>query len=146
MCWTPRSRVRGGYYFGGSLIFKDKVIEDQWWQIHPKLRLVLCDAEWFVRKRGVLPVCTCLLRTEEEQAALYEAGQAASKSSVHCDGRGADWRMVTPSIVAMDLRDYINRKYVYDFARPDKKTLLIHGGTANHLHFQVPPEPDVLHI
>ena len=103
---------------------------NEWWQLTPKLRLIICDVECWCEDRGIRPVWTCFMRTEEEN--LEVGGQP---NSVHLLGRGADMRMLNDDGMNLELADYINAKYIYDPTRPSKLTCLIHG-PISHLHFQ----------
>lgn len=114
--------------------FPDR-LQMEWWEIVPKLRLVLCDMDVFAGERLEELTLTCLLRTDEEQAAMYESGASPSKLSVHQFGRGADIRLVEDEAFMSELEEYVNRKYPY--GKGDLKTMLVHVGTARHIHIQV---------
>lgn len=120
--------------------FKDpERFEKEWWELDPKLRLVLCDADFYLSTFGHELTITSLIRTDREQADLVSIGVARSTFSVHCFGRGADARVLDNANVNTLLDLYVNGKYAYDAKRPHLKTLLRHDGTAEHFHFQVMP-------
>lgn len=118
--------------------FKDlDRLQKEFWEIEPQLRLILCDAEAFLHRFGHTLTLTCLMRTPEEQQALFDAKEAVATTSVHMYGRGGDARAIDDPVVSQALLDYINLKYVYDPSRPNLKTLIEHEGTALHYHFQI---------
>jgi len=116
---------------------KSERTKGEWWEMHPKLRLVLCEADYWCYRHGTELLITCLTRSELEQWALYTQKKAPSKSSVHVVLRGGDARVLTPDHLNQQLCDHINAKFPYDPKRPNLKTVIRHGGTADHLHFQV---------
>lgn len=109
----------------------------EFFTLHPKLQLIICDVICWGIQHGEEPTWTCFNRTEDEQAALVEAGKADDKVSVHQLGRGADARLFQRSELNYMIQGYINGKYTYDPKRPFLKTLLTHDGTKLHHHFQV---------
>lgn len=117
--------------------FKDPTRHQvEWWQIHPKLRLILCDMELWLADHGTNMVITELLRDDETQLDYIRQGFTLARTSVHQFGRGADIRKpLDPGICEM-LAEYINKKYPYDVTRPGLTTLLWHGKVA-HGHVQV---------
>lgn len=118
--------------------FKDpRRLKKEWWEISPLLRLILCDAEWYsIQYFDEELTLTCLMRTAEEQADLVKRGASTEAISVHQFGRGGDARLLKNAANNLILQSYINHKYEYDPLRPHFKTVVRHGGTAEHLHFQ----------
>lgn len=118
--------------------FKHDKLKSEFWMLHPKLRLILLDADIFCTALGEELNATCFVRTEEEQKQLFSNGQAVSPFSVHSSVpcRGADCSSLKVAGLNQKVLDYINNKYIYDIKRPQLKTVLHHGGTALHLHFQ----------
>jgi len=108
----------------------------EFFELVPKLRLILSDIECWALENGETMTITCLIRTEAEQLALFEAGQAESKTSVHQFGRGADVRLFKNEYLNEKVGIYINSKFPYDRSRPHMKTLITHSGTASHHHVQ----------
>ena len=120
--------------------FKAANMEMEFWVLDPKLRLILCDMDYWAARHGKEIVVTSLMRSLAEQAALYDAKEAPSPYSVHCDGRGADIRLLDGEHVNLLLQMYIEEKYKpYDEHRLHKPVVLIHGGTGEHIHVQVMP-------
>jgi hypothetical protein len=113
------------------MIFKDdKRMREEYWLLTPYVRMVIADVEVWCSDRGIRPVWTCFMRTEEENKEV--GGQP---NSVHLYGRGADMRLLQDDGMNLQLADYINAKYMYDPHRPNMLTCLIHG-PISHLHFQ----------
>lgn len=109
----------------------------EFFTLHPKLQLIICDVNLWGIEHGEEPTWTCFLRTEEEQAQLVADGKAEDKISVHQLHRGADCRLFERSPLNYAIQGYINGKYTYDPKRPKILTLLTHDGTKLHHHFQV---------
>jgi hypothetical protein len=118
------------------LIFKDEKLRAEWWDLTPKLRMILADIDFYCWKKDLKMVCTSFVRTAEEQENLHRTGHAASKTSVHMYGRGADIRLLFPVEENQKLIDYINMKYPYDPKRATMYTVLRHEGLGDHLHVQ----------
>lgn len=110
--------------------------EKEWWQISPYLRKILCDFEVWAKEHGQEITITSLIRTDEEQQALFEAGLTPDKTSVHQFGRGADVRRFDNDTLDLLAVDYINGKYKYDPARPTMSTMSDEGQPA-HFHIKV---------
>ena len=125
-----------GRFTGDEMKHKDKRTEAEWWVIRPHLRLILCDADLWCERRGVLFILTGLIRSGYEQWAMWKKGISNYEHSVHEYGRGGDASQLLQSELNPQLLDYINSKYIYDPKRPNLKTAIWHGGTAMHLHFQ----------
>jgi len=111
----------------------------EFFQLDPKLQLIICDINLWGIKHGEIPTWTCFIRTDQEQVELFNEGKTTDKVSVHQFGRGADLRFFTNSILNYIIDDYINEKYNYDPQRPQLKTFGIEGsqGTAPHHHIKV---------
>lgn len=116
--------------------FKDSDrMKKEFFMLHHKLQLIICDInEWGI-ERGEEPTWTCFLRTAEEQENLVKAGQAKNKVSVHQFGRGADFRLFKNNTLNLLISDYVNERYPY--GKGELRTLLTHEGTALHNHVQV---------
>ena len=118
----------------------DEKLKSEWWILHPKLRLILCDIDYFCQCRGYEPIATCFERTRERQKELFIQGLAASEESVHIKYgrfvRGADLDDF-PGDLNAQCELYINSKYQYDPRRPKLKTFYFHKGTGWHNHIQV---------
>lgn len=122
------------------MIFKDEPrMRNEFWEIHPKLRALLCLIDLWAKANGEEATVTCLLRSHEEQRLLFETG--ASKfppgQDIHEVGRAADLRLFKSSALNTILDVSWNEKYPYDTARPTLKTFLFHGGTGQHCHVQI---------
>lgn len=88
-------------------------------------------------------VVTCILRTPEENDALY-GHHSDHLDGVHVHGRGLDVRTRNVDSDAIKgVAGYINSKYIYDPNRPLKCVCLIEeagiGSSAPHMHFQNHP-------
>lgn len=117
------------------MIFKNEKLRAEFWKLHPKLRVLLMDIDrWALQYEDA--VATCFLRTAEEQMALFTAGQAPAKTSVHVVGRGADLRIFNADTLNRTLAGWVNDKYPYDPKRPSLPTALRHLGTGDHWHIQ----------
>jgi len=105
--------------------------------ISPRLRALLLEVSHYSQKTwGIVPIITHLLRTQEEQEAIYGIG--TYKRSPHQYGRAADLRSRIYTIEQVaELVNYLNK----EFPRGDKyKTALYHTvGRGWHLHLQVAP-------
>lgn len=119
------------------MTFKDPILKTQFWELVPSLRLILCDADVWAAKRGLDLCVTELMRSDEEQRKLFEAGAAQARTSVHQFGRGADVRAFPDPALNTLLAEYINRRYAYSTTRPNLKTMIYHEGNAWHGHLQV---------
>lgn len=74
-------------------------------------------------------------RIEPVITSLFREGD----KGVHGDWRGADFRSHDlTNKQATELVEWINSIFIYDPARPELKTALLHGeGTNEHIHVQV---------
>ncbi len=117
------------------------------WQnqrLHPALGvIVLAAARWHWLATGESAVVTSLLRTADEQRAIYPA--SPGRRSPHEFGRAADIRVTT--LAAGQARDWacwLNETFVYS-GRSGLKTALVHevGGRGRHLHLQVGPGENI---
>lgn len=113
----------------------------EWWELDPKLKLILADVDYWLHARGSELVLTSIIRSSLEQEGLYLTKRAPAKTSVHMYGRGADARILRPDALNWEMIEYVNDKFPYDPLRPHLKTVIRHGGTADHLHFQVMAQP-----
>ena len=124
------------------MIHKNKRTEAEWWLLHPRLQLILSDANLWCYLRGARLVITGMIRGDLEQWALWKKGLSSEKS-VHQIwsefGCGVDTRPLSNEELNQQLLDHINQRYVYDLGRRDMKTLIRHKGTADHVHWQVRP-------
>jgi hypothetical protein len=124
------------------MMFKDMLRHhSEWWQIDPRLRQIATEIE--VAAYPLVMFVTCLYRTEDEQLALYRAGQAPAQTSVHCVGRGLDFRPFEDEDLNEWLLKDINAAYSYDVNRPHLQTLIRHEGTKDHMHLQVRPIDEI---
>jgi len=83
---------------------------------------------------------TCLLRTPQENDALY-GGKGDHLIGVHVDGRGADIRTRDAGTERVALvSGLLNFRWIYDPQRPGFKVAVIedgiHAGSGPHLHLQ----------
>lgn len=119
------------------MIFKfGDVMKKEFFLLHPKLQLIICDVVNWGIEHGEEPTWTCFMRTQEEQDELISDGKADPKDkiSVHMFGRGADCRLFKNPNLDLLVGDYINGKYPYgDLLH---KCHLQHGQPEHH-HFQV---------
>jgi uncharacterized protein YcbK (DUF882 family) len=117
-----------------KMIFKEEHLKEEFLEkIHPKLFLLLAEANYLAKMLSQDIVITELVRSDEEQRKLYEAGKAKDRYSVHTYGRGADIRYQEG--ISEKIRDYLQAKYPY--GKEGIPTALIHEGTFRHLHLQV---------
>ena len=75
--------------------FKSKAVEDQFDNLHPELKTILEElGHWSASAKIPMPVVTCLVRTPEENRAIYNGVDRFS------------WHLAKPdgTICAMDLR------------------------------------------
>jgi len=124
------------------LRFKSQRISDEWQdnRLNPLLRIiVLAAAYWHFRNTTIPAVLTGLLRTREEQQAIYPS--EPNRRSVHEYWRGADLRTTHINILAPEWRDWINSIFPYNGSNPAIMTALVHqvGTHGEHLHLQCGP-------
>lgn len=117
------------------MIFKEERQRSEFWELVPKLRLILCRVETLAKESGEDAVVTSLIRTQEEQQMLFDAGQAPAPTSVHMYGRGADVRKFKSDALNQVVVQTVLSEYPYGHL--EKPSALLHEGTADHLHFQV---------
>jgi hypothetical protein len=128
------------------LSFKDSRVEAQWNDpdsLHPALRVIVAAAaHWHWRATGQPAVLTCLLRSKEEQRAIYP--DSPQRRSPHEYGRAADFRTRDMAKAKAEAwRDWLNRSFTY-LGRAGARTALLHevNSMGGHLHVQVgPAEP-----
>ncbi|MCB0221675.1 MAG: hypothetical protein KDH09_18405 [Chrysiogenetes bacterium] len=124
-----------------ELLCKDERIVSELPKVDPRVRAILLDAACFLAARGFSLLVTCLLRTRDEQRAIFERavqlGLKEPERSPHEFGRAADIRtMGIPDEVIAELVAYINLKYPYD--TPKIQCAIRHNvGGGDHLHIQV---------
>ena len=119
--------------------FKRIALKDQFWCLYPKLRLILCDLDYY----SILLTGKEILLTS-----IYRKGD----KGVHGSWRGTDARVefdtgkriiryYTNEEIRLILQ-YIKKKYVYDRKRPQMKTIIYHRveGSTHHFHLQTMPE------
>jgi hypothetical protein len=105
--------------------------------------LVQAAADYLQRNFSLNMVVTCLLRTAEEDAALYH--DPTHVPGVHVVGRGADISVRNLSSgEAIRVVNIINDRWSYDPARPNMRCALYEttadpGVTGPHIHIQVHP-------
>jgi hypothetical protein len=135
----------GTDFYPAVLRFASVRIEDEWngGEIHPMLRVVINEAANFAFTAFDEDLTlTCLLRTVEEDRALY-GFDLAHQSGVHVYGRGADIRTYDmPLRTAYHIMDYLNATFLYDTHRPKLHCVgfegaTVPGSTGNHLHCKV---------
>lgn len=112
---------------------------EQFWILSRKLRMILCEIDYWASVHGEEMFVTSLIRTHEEQARLFEAGATPYKVSVHESGRGADIRPFKDDNLNRLLIVWLDEKYPYDVKRPLIKTCLDErdGVGGSHFHIQV---------
>ena len=106
--------------------FKYEQKSHEFWSLKPKLRLILCDLEYFcLNEFGKELIITELLR------------KPRSDNDVHPYGRGADIRSwIFDDKEKLDIIEYINRKYPYGDGEHD--SIIFHDvGKGEHFHIQV---------
>ena len=124
-----------------ELLCKDERIVSELPKVDPRVRAILLDAACFLAARGFSLLVTCLLRTRDEQRAIFERavqlGLKEPERSPHEFGRAADIRtMGIPDEVIAELVAYINLKYPYD--TPKIQCAIRHNvGGGDHLLIQV---------
>jgi hypothetical protein len=124
-------------------------MEKEWWQLTPKLRMIVTYADYWGVEHGEEPTWTDFIRTDAEQLALYEAEverlklagfdpihAISKKTSVHIFGRGADMRPFKNEHLNTLFGIEINKRFPYDPIRPKMLTALRHEGSADHFHIQ----------
>ncbi|HQQ75714.1 MAG TPA: hypothetical protein PLB01_00025 [Thermoanaerobaculia bacterium] len=124
-------------------------------RVVPALIGIVEDAADFVRSLYAWELMlTCLLRTPEENDALYVGRgyhPGTHLDGVHVRGRGGDARIrdVDPEAVR-GLHGYLNERYIYDPERPTLSVALLEdgitAGSGAHLHLQVHPRTTNRHF
>jgi len=125
-----------------DILFKTKRQAEEFPLVSPCLRGLVLDVAFYVGRRYGAPiVITDLLRSPEEQDAIYGDNPEYLKNpwkSVHMFGRGCDIRSrnFTHAQIAELLR-YIESAWPYDPKRPEMHTAIIHSVRLGlHLHLQ----------
>jgi len=120
------------------LEFKTPRIKSEWHSdlIHPRLRVVILYAHgWLLNTYGIPATLTELIRTAEENRAIYGDDQV----SVHQVGRGADIRCQGPGFptnVGASLSQAVNAAFAYSAG----KLVAVYEPEAKkgaHVHLQV---------
>jgi len=119
-----------------NILFKSPREDAEWELVNPRIRALVCYTSSLLEDVGHECVVTGLLRTRQEQIAIYGDAPPISVHEVH---RGADIRAnLMDKKVAQGIVDTINSHMAYDLERPNLKTALLHGKGANiHIHLQV---------
>jgi len=123
--------------------FKTNRQSEEFPLVSPHLRGLVLDVAFYVgRKYGKPILITDLLRTQEEQDAIYGSNPEYWKKpwrSVHEFGRGCDIRSRDfMAAQTAELLRYIASAWPYDPERPEMHTAIIHSaGNGMHLHLQV---------
>lgn len=109
--------------------FKESILQEQFWQLNPKLRMILCNLDfmcikWF-KKEIIL---TSLIRPKTTDSGIHKAKRGADARTI-----GYFDRQEIETIV-----EYINLQYPYDPKRPKMKSAIFHDvGLGEHIHIQV---------
>ncbi|OGG05344.1 MAG: hypothetical protein A3F83_13210 [Candidatus Glassbacteria bacterium RIFCSPLOWO2_12_FULL_58_11] len=131
------------------LVFKSARLESEWSGggtqkgvgLHPALYVVvLAAAHWHYRTLGKPAELTCLLRTPEEQKAIYP--DRRDFRSPHEFGRAADLRTLGLSPETSRLwEEWLNLTFSYR-GKAGARTALVHEvhGLGEHLHLQIGPQ------
>ncbi|MBA7544848.1 hypothetical protein ES705_37209 [subsurface metagenome] len=122
------------------MVFKKIKLRDEFWLLKPKAKLLMCSVNW----TSYLLFGKPIIITE----IIYRGG-----TGVHADGRAFDIRTKDYYVgdEAENLKDTVNRHWVYDPKRANKKTCVRHKVKKedtgkyeipefvpeDHLHFQV---------
>lgn len=122
------------------MLFKKKKLRDQFWLLKPKAKILMCSADWVSLSLFGKQIIVTMI--------FYRGG-----TGVHADHRGFDVRTkdyYTEQQIRI-FKDTINRQFIYDPLRPEKKTCIRHKVEKkdvdkyeipefvpeDHLHFQV---------
>jgi hypothetical protein len=129
------------------LQFKNSRIEEQWKGggiIHPALRVIVnAAALWHWRATGRPAVLTCVLRTRQEQRAIYP--DQPERRSPHEFGRAVDLRTRDlDQDGARAWEAWINSAFAY-LGHSGARTALLHevNSLGGHLHVQAGPSETV---
>jgi hypothetical protein len=110
--------------------FKEIENKDQFFSLHPKLKLIVCDVAWY---------CLDNFEVDVTITSMIRIGD----TGVHGDARGCDIRSwdFTPNQIE-DIKSHFNNKYPYGDGR--HLTCLPHGdaehppiSSSYHIHLQV---------
>jgi hypothetical protein len=114
--------------------FKTSWIKEQWPKVDHRIRIILSFVDFYVKmKYGFEIVVTCLLRTQQEQYAIY--GPDYKKKSVHQYGRGGDFRCKDwPQHAIDDVKALLEK--IPD-GKGNYKTVLVHKAKNGEIHFHV---------
>ena len=114
----------------------------------PKLRGIVFEAGWFLwQTTAQLLVVTHVIRTASQHTEIYgqlPEYQEKPWRSPHEFGNALDGTVDATIDTLNSLVHYINKHFIYDAKRLEKKTLLLHEvfkangeSRGQHLHFQV---------
>ena len=126
------------------MLFASDRVELEWHgELNVRLRTVLLYLDWFLKtQHHVDMVLTGLLRTREEQLALYP-GKVNPPTSVHEVGRGADVRTRDwPVGLAKLVETHLNKVFRYSVNTHHETALWHDVGAGEHLHVQVSAQPE----
>lgn len=117
------------------LKFVSTRVEREWndRRLSPRVKAIVNEAAGYAAERwGWNFTLTSIHRTPAEDAALHASG-------IHVDWRAVDVRTRGRSREAIDdVTRYINRRWIYDPARPNLKVCFAEPhGTGPHAHYQV---------
>jgi hypothetical protein len=127
-----------------AIQFKDDRVRSEWTEdnrVDPRIRTLVYLAHGYILATfGVPATLTCLIRTVEENTALY----GYDRPSVHVYGRGADLRCTGdgfPTTAGASIADFLNAVASYGWEAT--KNVALHELPASskrgeHVHLQVP--------
>ena len=122
------------------IAFKTPRIRDEYTQLpqkNPKLFELVVDLAAFVERYGQDLTLTSILRTPEEQAALYKPGTPAPAKSAHLSWEAVDLRSLVFKKEEIDeICAYLNQKYKNANGKPVAFCHTVAGG-APHFHVQL---------
>ena len=133
-----------------EILFKNQCpsLFEQFGMIKPRLRAIVFEAGWFLwQTSSQLLVVTHICRTAVQQTEIYghlPEYQEKPWRSPHEFGNALDGTVDATIDTLNGLVNYINKHFVYDVKRLEKKTLLLHdvkredgSSRGQHLHFQI---------
>lgn len=110
------------------MLFKEARFKDEFWQVNPMVRLILCDVDVYSQQHfNKEIVVTDMMRTLDP---------SNPKPQPHAYGNAADLRsFIYTESELVEMKFYINQKYPYQTAGKD--TFLVHDvGKGRHIHLQ----------
>ena len=122
------------------MLFKEEGLKKEFWPLTPKAKALMCDVDLLSYKLFGKPIIVTMI--------FYRGGKG-----IHADHRAFDIGIVnyyTEEQIKI-FKDTINRYWIYDLRRPNKKTCVRHTVPKedidkyeipefvpeDHLHFQV---------